>query len=347
MSSAIRYCSTVLPFIPTQLFRASWCLDLTDKNLSPHEEEPTPRSVRNLRSWTQRRISAIWNLLGFSDYRRRSVDFFEAQRVKAETPRWKKDRHRPCDRSIFGPIAPIWRVGSASAVKGPSKPTSVAFRLAGNPYGGTGVHTIADPCSAYARLSSGPVLDGTVVPLLQEELICKSSSVSKSCSLPGLRQSSAIESRAEIYTARPSISHSRRNRVVTCTRGSERGSDFRLVAARSGGTVLLWQRFMARQYTCSPSMARIWCRGRWRRNCGTGVARLSTAHQEQEGAMGSDCHTVPFARRTTGRTNNHSIDAGLMIKYRILSTKPDELNRRIRQSSASSPLLPLDCFTSR
>ena len=32
---------------------------------------------------------------------------------------------------------------------------------------------------------------------------------------------------------------------------------FRLVAARSGGTVLLWQGFLARQYTCSPGMARI------------------------------------------------------------------------------------------
>lgn len=28
--------------------------------------------------------------------------------------------------------------------------------------------------------------------------------------------------------------------------------------------------------------------------------------------MGSDRHTVPFARRTSGWTNNHSIDAGLM-----------------------------------
>jgi hypothetical protein len=65
---------------------------------------------------------------------------------------------------IFGPIAPIWRVGSASAVKGQSKPHIRNVSLAGNPYGGTGVHTMADLCSAYARPSCGPVSDGTVSP---------------------------------------------------------------------------------------------------------------------------------------------------------------------------------------
>jgi len=43
------------------------------------------RSVRNWRSWFQIRISASRHFLGFSDYRHRSVDFFETPKKSARS----------------------------------------------------------------------------------------------------------------------------------------------------------------------------------------------------------------------------------------------------------------------
>jgi hypothetical protein len=50
----------------------------------------------------------------------------------------------------------------------------------------------------------------------------------------------------------------------------------------------------------------------WPDNTPVPQAWLEFDVEDVEGAMGSDCHTVPFAGRNSGWTNNHSIDAGLM-----------------------------------
>jgi len=66
---------------------------------SAYAQTPCARSVRNLRSWFQREISAIRDLLGFSDYRHRLVDFLKSIEQAAGAPHPEKYR-QPLRRQV-------------------------------------------------------------------------------------------------------------------------------------------------------------------------------------------------------------------------------------------------------